>query len=69
MAGNTMMGEFDMFDRTPADGWSRHAPSDPGRSDPDPPHSNPDTLLAAVGLPNRAIREVLGNPPGIGADG
>ena len=49
-----------------------------GRSDPIPHDSDPDhapaagdagTLLAAVGLSSRAIREVLGHPAGAGADG
>ena len=53
-------------------------PSWAGRPDPITHDSDPDhapaagdagALLAAVGLPSRAVREVLGHPAGAGADG
>ena len=44
---------------------------DPSELDTDalPSFPNPGALLAAAGLPSRAIREVLGSPAGTGADG
>ena len=54
-----------------------HTLSEPTPDDPDRSHhglrtpaSRPGcTLLAAAGLSSRAIREIVGSPPGVGADG
>ena len=50
--------------------------SETARVEPDPSlpgfaplRPDPGALLAAAGLPSRAIREIVGNPPGVGADG
>ncbi len=50
---------------------SETAADDRGRSDPGvaPLRPDPRALLAAAGLTSRAIREIVGNPPGVGADG
>ena len=50
---------------------SEPAPDGPDRSHPGfaPLRPDPGALLAAAGLTSRAIREIVGNPPGVGADG
>ena len=60
-----------MFDDLSATTHGALSAGDPAPAEIDTgfPPSEPGALLAAVGLPSRAIREVLGNPPGIGADG
>ena len=63
-----------MFDRTPqsseAHTLHEHTPGGPDHPHPDFSSPLPDTgaLLAAVGLPSHAIREIVGNPAGVGAD-
>ena len=63
-----------MFDRTPASSepriLSEHTPGGPDHPRPVyvPPLPDPAGLLAAVGLPSHAIREIVGNPAGVGAD-
>ena len=53
-----------------------HTLSEPARDGRDRPHTgftplrpDPGALLAAAGLSSRVIREIVGNPPGVGADG
>ena len=63
-----------MFDRTPASSEARilpeHTPGGPDHLDPgfSPPPPDTGALLAAVGLSYHAIREIVGNPAGVGAD-
>ena len=64
-----------MFHPAPASSDS-HTLSETARVEPDPClpgvaplRPDPRALLAAAGLPSRAIREIVGNPPGVGADG
>ena len=57
-----------MFDRTPASSepciLPEHISGDPDHPHPVnvPPLPDPARLLAAVGLPSHAIREIVGNP-------
>ena len=63
-----------MLERTPQSSEAHtlpdHTPDGPDHPHPDSAPPLPDTgvLLAAVGLPSHAIREIVGNPAGVGAD-
>ena len=62
---------FDSRHTSPESNDTRFNPDSPGDADPDFAAPLPDAgaLLAAVGLPAHAIREVLGSRTHTGADG